>query len=204
MRTLLFSMKEQSPAVEIPEGVFYNGVPNINIYVQRKNTLTGMLYQTIIYKTDQGFDRAQIVLADSARLEVTRDKMHLRLELWNGEQFESLESSGGAATQMMQNGAHEPFDREKLIKGIFSAIKKRPVSIDRVSSIADHVENYFANELKSVAKSKEIGELVLEQLKDIDPISYIRFASVYEDFTDIESFISVISELDKNKDPSAP
>lgn len=112
MRTLLFSMKEQSPAVEIPEGVFYNGVPNINIYVQRKNTLTGMLYQTIIYKTDQGFDRAQIVLADSARLEVTRDKMHLRLELWNGEQFESLESSGGAATQMMQNGAHEPFDRE--------------------------------------------------------------------------------------------
>lgn len=112
MRTLLFSMKEQSPAVEIPEGVFYNGVPNINIYVQRKNTLTGMLYQTIIYKTDQGFDRAQIVLADSARLEVTRDKMHLRLELWNGEQFESLESSGGAATQMMHNGAHEPFDRE--------------------------------------------------------------------------------------------
>ena len=112
MRTLLFSMKEQSPAVEIPEGVFYNGVPKINIYVQRKNTLTGMLYQTIIYKTDQGFDRAQIVLADSARLEVTRDKMHLRLELWNGEQFESLESSGGAATQMMQNGAHEPFDRE--------------------------------------------------------------------------------------------
>lgn len=112
MRTLLFSMKEQSPAVEIPEGVFYNGVPNINIYVQRKNTLTGMLYQTIIYKTDHGFDRAQIVLADSARLEVTRDKMHLRLELWNGEQFESLESSGGAATQMMQNGAHEPFDRE--------------------------------------------------------------------------------------------
>ena len=112
MRTLLFSMKEQSPAVEIPEGVFYNGVPNINIYVQRKNTLTGMLYQTIIYKTDQGFDRAQIVLADSARLEVTRDKMHLRLELWSGEQFESLESSGSAATQMMQNGAHEPFDRE--------------------------------------------------------------------------------------------
>ena len=100
--------------------------------------------------------------------------------------------------------SYEPFDREKLIKGIFSAIKKRPVSIDRVSSIADHVENYFANELKSVAKSKEIGELVLEQLKDIDPISYIRFASVYEDFTDIESFISVISELDKNKDPSAP
>lgn len=110
LKTLLFSMKQQSPAVEIPEGVFYNGVPNINIFVQHKNVETGMLYQTIIYKTDQGFDRAQIVLADSARLEITRDKMHLRLDLWNGEQFESLETSNGG--QLMQNGAHEPFDRE--------------------------------------------------------------------------------------------
>lgn len=110
LRTLLFSMKQQSPAVEIPEGVFYNGVPNINIFVQSKNTTTGMLYQTIIYKTDQGFDRAQIVLADSARLEITRDKMHLRLDLWNGEQFESLQSSNGG--KIMQSGAHEPFDRE--------------------------------------------------------------------------------------------
>lgn len=113
LKTLLFSMKQQSPAVEIPEGVFYNGVPNINIYVQKKNTLTGMLYQTIIYKTDQGFDHAQIVLADSARLEVTRDKMHLRLELWNGEQFESLESANAMNGAM--NGAKKPFDRETFI-----------------------------------------------------------------------------------------
>ena len=113
LKTLLFSMKQQSPAVEIPEGVFYNGVPNINIFVQRKNIETGMLYQTIIYKTDQGFDRAQIVLADSARLEITRDKMHLRLDLWNGEQFESLETSNGG--QMMQNGAHEPLTAKPLI-----------------------------------------------------------------------------------------
>lgn len=113
LKTLLFSMKQQSPAVEIPEGVFYNGVPNINIYVQKKNTLTGMLYQTIIYKTDQGFDHAQIVLADSARLEVTRDKMHLRLELWNGEQFESLESTNSMNGAM--NGAKKPFDRETFV-----------------------------------------------------------------------------------------
>lgn len=113
LRTLLFSMRQQSPAVEIPEGVFYNGVPNINIFVQQKNVETGMLYQTIIYKTDQGFDKAQIVLADSARLEITRDKKHLRLELWNGEQFESLQSSNGG--QMMQGTANDPFDRETFI-----------------------------------------------------------------------------------------
>ena len=74
MRTLLISMKQASPAVEIPEGVFYNGVPNVNIYVQKKDVETGMLYQLIIYKTDQGFDRAQIVLADSGRLEMAADK----------------------------------------------------------------------------------------------------------------------------------
>ncbi len=110
LRTLLFSMKQQSPAVEIPEGVFYNGVPNINLYVEQKNAETGMLYQTIIYKTDQGFERAQIVLADSARLEMTSDKMHLKLDLWNGEQFEALQSTTGA--QMMQSGVQQPYDRE--------------------------------------------------------------------------------------------
>ena len=108
MRTLLISMKQASPAVEIPEGVFYNGVPNVNIYVQKKNVETGMLYQLIIYKTDQGFDRAQIVLADSGRLEMAADKMHLTLDLWSGEQFENLQSQGGATL----GKASVPFDRE--------------------------------------------------------------------------------------------
>ncbi len=110
LTTLLVSMKQQSPAVEIPEGVFYNGVPNINIFVQHKNTETGMLYQTIIYKTDQGFDRAQIVLADSARLEMTADKLHLKLDLWNGELFESLQGNGSAG--FSQSGMEQPYDRE--------------------------------------------------------------------------------------------
>lgn len=109
LRTLLFSMKQQSPAVEIPEGVFYNGVPDINLFVQKKNAETGMLYQTIIYKTDQGFERAQIVLADSARMEMTSDKMHLKLDLWNGEQFESLQAAGSS---MMQSSTEQPYDRE--------------------------------------------------------------------------------------------
>ena len=96
--------------MEIPEGVFYNGVPNINLYVEKKNAETGMLYQTIIYKTDQGFEKAQIVLADSARLEMTQDKLHLKLDLWSGEQFESLQS--GPGVQSMQARAQDPYDRE--------------------------------------------------------------------------------------------
>lgn len=97
-----------------------------------------------------------------------------------------------------KGGIFEPFDRNKLIKGIFTAIKKRPVTIDQVSEIADYIENYYANELKTVAKSKEIGEIVLNKLREIDPISYIRFASVYEDFTDIASFVAAISEFENH------
>lgn len=99
-----------------------------------------------------------------------------------------------------RSGSYEPFNRNKLITGIFNAIKKRPVPIEKVEMIADNIENYFANELKIVAPSKQIGELVLEQLKDIDSIAYIRFASVYEDFTDVESFVALIRDLEKRFD----
>ena len=97
-----------------------------------------------------------------------------------------------------RDGTYEPFNRNKLIQGIFSAIKKRPVTIDMVSEIADYIENYYANELKTIAPSREIGSLVLNKLREIDPVSYIRFASVYKDFTDIKSFVAAISELDDN------
>ena len=100
-----------------------------------------------------------------------------------------------------RDGSYETFKRDKLIKGIFIAIKKRPVTIDQVTEIVNYVENYYANDLRTVAKSKEIGELVLNKLRAIDPISYIRFASVYEDFTDVASFVATISELEESADP---
>ncbi|MDE6672591.1 MAG: transcriptional regulator NrdR [Ruminococcus sp.] len=96
-----------------------------------------------------------------------------------------------------RDGTFETFDRNKLIKGIFTAIKKRPVTIEQVSGIADYIENYYANALKTIASSCEIGEIVLEKLREIDPVSYIRFASVYNDFTDIESFVATIGEFEK-------
>lgn len=96
-----------------------------------------------------------------------------------------------------RDGTYEPFDRNKLIKGIFSAIKKRPVNIDQVSEIADYIENYYANELRTIAASEEIGEIVLNKLRCIDAVSYIRFASVYKDFSDIASFVAAISELEE-------
>ncbi|MBP1562023.1 MAG: transcriptional repressor NrdR [Oscillospiraceae bacterium] len=93
----------------------------------------------------------------------------------------------------------ELFDRNKLIKGLSTAVKKRPVSAEDINKIVDNVENCFANRMQSQITSSEIGDTVLQHLKDIDQVAYVRFASVYKDFTDVESFIHIISELKSGK-----
>ena len=110
LRALLVSIKIAQPAVEIPEGVFYN-MRNFNLYVVKKNAQTGMLYNTIIYKMDQGFDRAQIVLADSAKIEMTADKMHMKLTLWSGEQFQNLKTEDVNVFK----SESVPYDRETFM-----------------------------------------------------------------------------------------
>lgn len=89
----------------------------------------------------------------------------------------------------------ELFDRNKLIKGLSTAVKKRPVSVEDINRIVDSIESSFANSMQDRITSREIGDIVLQHLKEIDQVAYVRFASVYEDFTSIESFISIISEL---------
>ncbi len=144
LRTLLISMKQTSPAVEIPEGVFYNGVPDVNLFVQKKNAETGMLYQLIIYKTDQGFDKAQIVLADSGKLEVTADRQFLKLQLWSGEQFENLQGQSFSALQT----ASVPYDRETF------NYKQLLISFDSNFNLMD------ANALNGLASAKDMNQIV--------------------------------------------
>lgn len=94
-----------------------------------------------------------------------------------------------------KDGSFEPFDRSKLMRGIFNVIKKRPVDIEQVNKIAEDVENYFANAMVNTVSSEEIGNMTLEILKNVDDIAYIRFASVYKAFNNVEEFVNAISEL---------
>lgn len=144
MRQLLISMKQTSPALEIPEGQFYNGVPNVNLYVQKKNAATGMLYDIIIYKTDRGFDRAQIVLADSGRMEMSANKMHLILDLWQGEQFENLQ---GQNAMGLQKAASVPYDRETF------GYKRFIIDFDANFSLMD------AEALRDMPSTKNMAEI---------------------------------------------
>lgn len=103
--TLLISMKQKSPEVDIPEGVFYDEIEGYNLYVKHKNRKTGILYDVLIYNFEKGFENAQIIKADSGKLEMTADKQHLYLHLYSGEQFENLKSQN-----MNQNNV--PYRRE--------------------------------------------------------------------------------------------
>lgn len=103
--TLLISMKQKSPEVDIPEGVFYDEIDGYNLYVKHKNRKTGMLYDVLIYNFEKGFENAQIIKSDSGRLEMTADKKHLLLHLYSGEQFENLKSQN-------MNQKNVPYRRE--------------------------------------------------------------------------------------------
>lgn len=89
----------------------------------------------------------------------------------------------------------EPFDREKLVDRLCRAAVKRPVKLETIENMVEEIAAELKNSLQREVTSDKIGELVLHKLKDIDHVAYIRFASVYRDFNDAESFIKIISEL---------
>ena len=107
LQTLLISMKQKSPELEIPEGAFYDGIENYNLYVKKKDTNTGMLYGVVIYNMSNGFENATILKADSGRLETTADKQHLKFILYHGEQFENLKDG-------QINSKNIPYRREQF------------------------------------------------------------------------------------------
>ncbi|MDD6478547.1 MAG: transcriptional regulator NrdR [Oscillospiraceae bacterium] len=89
----------------------------------------------------------------------------------------------------------QPFNREKLLNGLMRACEKRPVSIDVLEKIIDDIESIIQNSLDREVKSEKIGELVMEKLKNIDEVAYVRFASVYRQFKDINTFMDELSKL---------
>lgn len=147
---LLISMKQKSPELEIPEGIFYDGIPNCNLYVQKKNLKTGKLYGIMIYRMTNSYEDAAIILADSGMLQSTAEKKHLVLSLWSGEWFENMQSSE------LANSAAVPYRRETFVS------KKIILDFDGGFNLTD------ASSLSNNAKAKS-----LEKIKhDIDSINH--------------------------------
>ena len=145
---LLLSMKQKSPELEIPEGVFYDGLPNTNLYVQRKDMETGKLYQVMIYRQTGSYEDQAIILADSGMLQSTAEKKHLLLTLWSGEWFENMRS------QDLGNAAEVPYRRETF------AHKQILLDFDGDFNLAD------ASGISASAKAKSTKQI----LHDLDSI----------------------------------
>ncbi len=95
------------------------------------------------------------------------------------------------------DGTRQPFDPDKIRRGVIKACEKRPVTAEKINKLVANVERTVYNTLLQEISSKEIGELVMKELKDLDEVAYIRFASVYRDFRDVTTFIEFISGLEK-------
>lgn len=148
---LLLSMKQKSPELEIPEGVFYDGIPGCNLYVQEKDLKTGKLYGVMIYKMTDSYEDAAIILADSGMLQSTAEKKHLLLTLYSGEWFENMKS------QQVVRGAGVPYRRETFVS------KKILLDFDSDFDLAD------AGALSNNAKGKSVGQIRL----DIDSLNHV-------------------------------
>ena len=98
-----------------------------------------------------------------------------------------------------KNSTREYFDKNKIINGILISAQKRPVSRSQIEKISEDIEKQLSNSMVTEVRSQEIGEMIMDRLKDIDEVSYVRFASVYRQFKDINTFMEEIESLMKKK-----
>jgi len=112
LAALLYSMRQKSPELEIPEGIFYNEIPGYNLFVEHKDLETGMLYGIMIYTQGTNFDDTQVVIADSGRIQATEDQMHLKLTLYDGQRFRNMQNTGSAMDKSTVPYLRETFKTE--------------------------------------------------------------------------------------------
>ncbi|MDR0406018.1 MAG: transcriptional regulator NrdR [Clostridiales bacterium] len=117
-----------------------------------------------------------------------------------GGRFTSYERVESVPLVVVKKDAtRQPFDRAKLLNGLLRACEKRPVSLDQLEKVIDEVESIIHNSLTREVSSYQIGELVMGRLREIDEVAYVRFASVYRRFEDVNSFMDELKKLLKEK-----
>ena len=177
---LLLSVKHKSPELEIPEGIFYDGLPGSNIYVQKKNLETGMLYGIMIYRQTGSYEDQAIILADSGMMQTTEEKKHLLLTLYSGEWFENMRS------QDLANSANIPYRRETF------STKRIVLDFDSGLNLADMAD------VSGDARAKSL----LKILHDMDSIKENNDSIGYSFYLDAKRYnlrLPTISKEDSLK-----
>jgi transcriptional repressor NrdR len=104
-------------------------------------------------------------------------------------------------TVVKKDGRREPFDRQKLVRGLRIACNKRPVSIERIEQVADAIEREGQESERREITASELGDRVMHHLRELDEVAYVRFASVYRSFRDIDQFLAELGKLVKAREP---
>ena len=102
-----------------------------------------------------------------------------------------------------KDGRREKFDRQKVLAGVLRACEKRPVSMGKMEQIVNEVEGFVIDSAERERKTSEIGEMIMQRLKKLDKVAYVRFASVYMDFKDVKEFMTELKDLLKDKAATA-
>ncbi len=173
LKQLLVSMKQKSPELEIPEGTFYAGIPNSNLYVEKKDLNTGHLYGIMIYRQTGSYEDQTIILADSGMLQSTAEKKHLLLTLWGGEWFENMRS------QDMGGTAQVPYRRETFGQ------KQILLDFDGDFNLAD------ASNFTGDASAKSIPKI----LQDLDSIKLYNDSVGRQFFREAQSYTFQTAEM---------
>ncbi len=163
---LLISMKQKSPELEIPEGIFYDGIAGSNIYVQKKDLTTGMLYGIMIYRQTGSYEDQAIILADSGMIQSTAEKKHLLLNLYSGEWFENMRSQDLGST------ASIPYRRETFVT------KRILLDFDGGFNLAD------LNDISGSASAKSLNKIMhdidsIKEFNDSVGLAYYRESKSY-------------------------
>ena len=203
---LLLSVKQKSPELEIPEGVFYDGIPGSNLYVAKKDMQTGKLYGVTIYRQSGSYEDQAIILADSGMMQSTAEKKHLLLTLWSGEWFENMRS------QDLAGSANVPYRRETFaykqilldfdgefnltdLAGISGDARAKGLEkilhdLDSIRASNDSIGRQFYHDSKQTA-------FRLPKLDKKDSLKVIRVAA--SDTMDIDSVFARMSDLKKQR-----
>ena len=188
---LLISMKQTNPEVEIPEGIFYDGIPNSNLYVQKKDLDRGVLYGIMIYRMNGGYEDAAVILADSGRIQATEEKKHLLLTLYSGEWFENMRQSNIGVNANVPY-RRETFSTKQILLDFdsgFNLTEMGGISADARSKGLSRI----VHDLDSI---REFNDSVGHQnYRDAKQLTFLRATLINGDSAKVEKEVAGRSEM---------
>ena len=187
--TLLWSMRQKSPELDIPEGVFYSEITGYNVYVKHKDTKTGLLRDMMIYDYSEGFNKVSVMVADSGRLKTSADKMFLVLSLFNGESFRSLDKQSSTTGTK----SSVPYQRETF--------KSRDILIEFDANFSRTDESFMQNQF--MGKNMHDLQIFIDSVSvRLDSIQNVNAKNVYE--TSYKKTLKKPQDIKQNNVKDAP